>query len=176
MKLLGILKLTLLKLRASFTLSLVMVLCVAAAEGLQHVVEYYLGMYESEAAFRDKQSSTLRLSFGVLKAVSVVTACYIVPKNLSQAYGPPPQFGSFRADMVRKLWDPRGGIWGIISMLALVAPLIFLHMKLNFAAMGHNIASVLLILDSFLIGSLALVMGTSIWANDSIEHKYREAA
>lgn len=143
------------------------IIAVILAEGLQHYIELSLNMYESTAAFRDNQSSPKRLSFGILKAVSVILACYFIPKALHKNIGPDPIHGSFNKDFIRKLWDIRVGTHGMIAMLIIAAPLIFLHIKLSNLAMGHVHAVTILIIDSILIGMLALTMGTSIWAGDA---------
>jgi len=155
-------------------LSPIIIGAVIAAEGVQHIVEWHLGMYQSQADFRANQSNNIRLAFGIVKAMSVVMACYFVPKKLSSAFGPPPKFGSFNKDMVRKLWDPRGGSHGLVAMLICAAPLIAVHYKLSELAMGHDGAIVLLVLDSVLIGLLALIMGTSVWAGDAVDANLAE--
>ncbi len=157
---------TLTHLTKAFCLSFIIVSAVIAAEGLQHIVEWYLGMYESAEMFGAHQSNPTRLGFGILKAISVIAACYFIPKNLTQKYGPPPRHGSFHKDLIRKLWDPRTEMSGMIAMVILAAPIIITHFKLSELAMGHPLATIILILDSVLIGILALVMGTAIWAGD----------
>lgn len=117
------------------------------------------------------QSDTLRLSFGIVKAISVVAACYFIPKKLFATYGPEPRHGSFNKDMLRKLWDPRVDLLGLIAMFILAIPLIFFHIRLSELALGHSMAPVILIFDSFLIGLLATVMGLSIWAGDFVGSK-----
>lgn len=166
MKLVATLKLVLSHLTVAIALSPLMIACVIAAEGAQHIVEWHLGMYESRKMFAAHQSDTIRLGFGAVKAVSVIAACYFIPKKLFKAYGPAPRHGSFNNDMLRKLWDPRADMSGLMAMLILAAPLIFLHFRLSELAMGHSFAPILLILDSFLIGLLAATMGLSIWAGD----------
>ena len=150
-------------------LSPLIILGVIAAEGLQHVIEWHLNMYQSQAAFQAQQSNPVRLSFGILKAVSVVLACYFVPRSLSNTFGPTPKYGSFNRDFLRKLWDPREGLSGLLAMLICAAPLIFVHFKLSELAMGHSFAAIILILDSIVIGILALIMGTAVWAGDAAE-------
>jgi len=156
-------------LKIAIRLCPIVVLCVVFAEGLQHIVEWQLGMYQSAENFAEFQSNKTRLSFGILKAIAVLMACYFIPKKLFETYGPSPVNGSFNADMLRKLWDPRGGISGLLAMLVLAAPLIFIHFQLSYRAMDSTFAPILLILDSLLIGVLAAVMGTTIWAGDYIE-------
>ena len=158
-------------LKTAIRLYPIVILCVVFAEGLQHIVEWQLGMYQSAANFAEFQSNKTRLSFGILKAITVLIACYFIPKKLFETYGPPPVNGSFNADMLRKLWDPRGGVSGLMAMLVLAVPLIFFHYQLSYRAMGSTFAPVLLILDSLLIGALAAVMGTAIWAGDYVERR-----
>jgi len=169
MKILHTIKYVFENLLAAAKLSLVIILLVVAAEGMQHVVEYYLGMYESRKIFNQLQGNPVRIGFGILKAVMVISACYIIPRNLAKHRGPPPKYGSFRADMIRKLWDPRMGMSGFLAMLLLAMPLIFLHYKLSYLAMSYSATIPFLIADSVLIGILALTMGTSVWAGDQIE-------
>ena len=171
MKIVEILKLVLTHLTAALRLSPLIIACVVATEGAQHIVEWHLGMYQSRDLFSTHQSDTLRLSFGIVKAISVVAACYFIPKKLFATYGPKPRHGSFNKDMLRKLWDPRVGQSGLLAMIILAVPLIFFHFRLSEFAMGHSMASVILIFDSILIGLLATVMGLSIWAGDFVESK-----
>ena len=156
-------------LRRAAALSPLMILAVMAAEGLQHVVEYGLGMYESQAAFHTLQNHRARLGFGLFKAIIMLSACYVIAKNIASDTETPPKFGTFRADMLRKLWDPTFGFTGLLISLILAAPIIFLHYQLSYLAMGHSAAPLILLLDSFVIGVLALVIGTSIWAGDKAE-------
>ena len=158
-------------LRLAASLSPLMILAVVAAEGAQHMVEYWLGMYQSEAIFHELQNHPLRLGFGVLKAIVMISGCYVIAKRLANRLGPAPKRGSFRADMIRRLWDPTCGMTGLFAALLLAAPIIFLHYKLSYFAMGHASAPVLLVLDSCLIGILAWVIGTAIWAGDKAEHE-----
>ena len=169
MKLITTLHLILAHLGKALILCPLIILIVISAEGLQHFVEWQLGMYQSQGAFQAKQSNGTRLSFGIVKAISVVMACYFVPKKLSSVFGPPPKFGTFNRDIIRKLWDPRGGLHGMIAMLIYAVPLISIHFKLSEFSMGHPMAPLLLFFDSVLIGLLALVMGTAVWAGDAAD-------
>lgn len=162
-------------LRLAAALSPLIILLVILAEGTQHIVEYELGMYQSHAVFREFQSHPIRLTFGILKAVTFIAACYVIAKNMTVHLGPSPKFGSFRADMVRRLWDPRQDMTALPVSILLAAPLIFLHYKMSYLAIGHSMASLLLLLDSVLIGVLSLVVGTSLWAGDKAAHVYGEA-
>jgi len=171
MPILTLIKTVITNLKSAILLAPIAILLVVFAEGFQHAIEWHLGMYQSKDAFMAGQSRPVRLSFGIIKAISVIAACYFVPKKLSETYGPPAKYGSFNKDMIRKLWDPRGGISGLIAMLMLAAPLIYLHFRLSGLAVGHPIAATLLVIDSLLIGLLALVMGTSVWAADVVEYQ-----
>jgi len=164
-------KYTVSNLRIALSLSLISVTFVIAAEGVQHLVEWYLGMYQSREMFTEHQSNPIRLGFGIFKAISLFTACYFIPKNLSETYGPPHRHGSFNKDIVRKLWDPRSGMSGPFAMFILCVPIIVIHYKLGGLAMGHTFAWLLLVLDSILVGFLALIMGVSIWAGDITEYE-----
>lgn len=158
------------------SLSPLMVLAVVGAEGVQHIAEYNLGMYQSQAVFHGLQNNPVRLGFGAFKAIAMITACYVIAKKLAHKQGPLPKNGSFRAGMIRRLWDPRLGMTGLIVALLLAAPLIILHYKLSYLAMGHSAAPLILALDSALIGFLALIIGTSIWAGDVVEGEARPSA
>ena len=162
-------------LRRAAALCPLMILAVIAAEGLQHVVEYGLGMYESQAVFHTLQNHPARLGFGIFKAIIMLGACYMIARNIASDTETPSKFGSFRADMIRKLWDPTFGFTGLLLSLMLAAPLIFLHYKLSHLAMGHSAAPLILLLDSLVIGFLALVIGTSIWAGDKAEQELQIA-
>lgn len=160
----------------SLTITPLVFLSVVCAEGVQHIVEWRLGMYESADMFKTYQKEPIRLSFGILKAISVVAACYFVPKTLSKAYGPPPKFGSFNRDFVRKMWDPRSGLHGMIAMIICAIPLVLIHIKISELAMGHTHTKIILIFDSFLIGVLAVIMGTSVWAGDFVDAKSKDVS
>jgi len=170
MRIAAIIKHVLTNLFAALKLAPIVVTWVVAAEGLQHIVEWKLGMYQSLDMFTAKQGEPIRLGFGILKAVSVLMACYFMPKKLTRRFGPSPRFGSFNKDMFRKLWDIRSGTAGMVTMLILAVPLTYIHFKLSELAIGHRLAPIILTVDSLLIGLLALVMGVSIWASDWIEH------
>lgn len=169
MKLITTLHLILAHLGKALILCPLMILIVISAESLQHFVEWQLGMYQSQSAFQAKQSNGTRLSFGILKAISVVMACYFVPKKLSSEFGPPPKFGTFNKDIIRKLWDPRGGLHGMIAMFICAVPLVLMHYNLSEYSIGQPMAPLLLFLDGVLIGLLALVMGTAVWAGDAAD-------
>lgn len=156
-------------LRLAASLSPIMILAVIGAEGLQHVAEYSLGMYASQAIFHSLQNNPLRLGFGIFKAVIMIAAIYMIAKNIAAYKKTPSKHGSFRADMMRKLWDPTLGFSGLLTSLLLAAPIIFLHYKLSYMAMGHSLSPLILTLDSLLIGFLALVIGTAIWAGDEVD-------
>ena len=158
-------------LRLAASLSPFVILGVITAEGVQHAAEYWLGMYQSQAIFHDLQNHPLRLGVGALKAIVMIAGCYLIAKALADHQGPPPKRGSFRADMIRRLWDPKLGITGLVIAISLAAPIIFLHYKLSYFAMGHEYAPLLLAVDSCLIGILAWVAGTAIWAGDKAEHE-----
>jgi hypothetical protein len=175
MKIIKIMRCVFAILPEAFLLSVSSVLLVVAAEGVQHIVEWHIGMYESRTAFGAKQGDPLRMSFGVLKAAAILSACYFIPKKLSKAFGPSPKFGSFNRDMLRKLWDPRLGVSGMIVMFIIAGPLIYLHFKLSYFAMGHAWSVAILFLDSLVVGIIALVMGLCVWANDKVEHDTDQA-
>lgn len=174
MKLFTIIKYATSHLPAALTLAWPIVLCACLAEGLQHVAEWHLGMYASKDAFTAQQGNSLRIGFGILKVTALLAATYFVPKALFKAFGPPPKYGSFNKDMLRKLWDPRGGMTGFFAMLILAAPLIALHYGLSYLAMGHSLAVPLLVIDSLLVGAIAAVMGTAVWAGDKVEAEQAE--
>ncbi len=168
MKLLTTLNLAVRYSRKAVIYSPLAILAVISAEALQHIIEVSLNMYDSRRAFIENQNNRLRLGFGILKALSVVFAAYWVPKTLSQKLGPAPRYGSFNRDFMRKMWNPKGDFHGMLAMIIAAIPLVYLHTKLSTFAMGHPHAIFLLIIDSFLIGALALIMGTVIWASDAV--------
>ena len=142
---------------------------VVAAEGLQPIVEWQLGMFESKAAFQMHSTESLRLAFGVLKALAVLLAFYLISKKLFSRHGPEPRHGTFNKDLLRKLWDPRGGHLGLLAMIVYIAPLIFVHFQLNFLAIGSSLAPIFLVIDSFIVGLIALMLAASYWAGEAIE-------
>lgn len=141
---------------------------VVAAEGVQHIAEWRLGMFESIAAFEMHSSDTLRLAFGIVKALAVLIAIYLISKKLFCENGPQPRYGTFNKDLLRKLWDPRGSAVGILAMFAYAVPLIFIHYQLNFLAIGKPVAPVFLVIDSVVVGFIALTIAAAYWAGEAV--------
>lgn len=151
------------------------VIALIFAEGLQHYVEWTFGMYESEAMFKSYQSHPLRLGFGILKAAALILACYQIPKSLYQIHGPKALSANAGRHVLRKFFDPTAGLSGLIPTLLMTAPIIFIHYQICSFAISNIYAPALLLLDSVLIGFLAIVFGTSLWASDAFEHKIKLA-
>ena len=171
MKILMTIKHVFRNLRLAAALSPVMIFIVIAAEGVQHIAEYSLGMYQSQAIFHDLENSPVRLGFAILKALIMIFACYMIAKKLANHHGLSSDHKPFRAHMIRRLWNPRLDITGLFTALLLAAPIISLHYVFSYLAMGHSAAPLILLLDSCLIGVLALVIGTSLWAGESVKPK-----
>jgi len=62
----------------------------------------------------------------------------------------------------------------MIAMIICAIPLVLIHIKISELAMGHTHARIILIFDSFLIGVLAVIMGTSVWAGDFVDAKSKD--
>lgn len=141
----------------------------AFGEGFQHVVEMWLGMFSSRAAFEAEALNPARLAAGGVKVAGVLAAGYFATLSLVNARGVVPEGTTFRSQFLRTSWAPTSGLIGIICPVVLAGPLIWLHFQLNFYAIGHPVVWIvwgLLALDSLLIGFLALVLGVAIWATE----------
>lgn len=143
---------------------------VILAEGVQHFVEWQLGMFNSQEAFKAQATNQTRLSFGIAKAFAIGIASYYIPKALTKKLGPSAVQDNFAKFYFKKMWDLREGIFGLIGMLLLATPLIAIHYALHYLAFGNIFAPLLLIIDSVLVGLIATVMGVSVWAQDMINY------
>jgi len=116
-----------------------------------------------------------RLSFGLVKALSLLVGSVWVSFALNNKYSTYSQ-KMFRRLLIRKAWDPRGvDMKGITILFMMAVPMIFVHFKLNYLAMGHDLVVPLLILDSLLIALLATVIGTGMWVDIAKSHLSDEA-
>ncbi len=164
------LQLTLRFLPKAFIVAPIAFLIVFLGEGLQHFYEYQSGMFQSLADFENNMKSRARLAFGLIKAASLLIGSIWICFALNDKYS---TYSSkmFRKLLMRRAWDPRAvDLKGIAIMFILVVPLIFLHFKLNFLAMGHDLTISILILDSLLIASSSAIIGTVMWADIAKQH------
>jgi len=168
MKTLLTLKISILNWKKTLFLCPLLFLIAVIGEGLQHVVEWKLGMYHSIDMFRAHQGDTIRIGFGVIKGVCLFVGVYFIAKKLAATYGPPPRFGSFNKDFIRKSWDLSFGVHGLIAVILCSIPLIILHYRISYLAMGHNWAPFFLVIDSLVVGLIALAMATTMWAADVV--------
>lgn len=157
---------TLKHLRFGLWLAPLFFLAVVAAEGLQHIVEWRLGMYDSLEAFKAEQDGALRLGFGLLKATSIIIASYFIPRNLNRHLGNMSP-SEFNQSFLRLLYKPNNGVSGLAGMLALCIPTIFLHFEINMLAIGNIMGPALLLIDSIVVGAIGLIIGTAIWVDMS---------
>jgi len=143
-------------------LASVWVLIVFLGEGLQHVAEYKMGMFNSPEDFKAQQSSTNRLGFGIVKVISLLLAGYFIPKAFNKHYG---TFTAtnFRKTYLRMIYNPSGGISGLIAAILLCLPLIWIHSELNMIAMGSSYVLPILVVDSGIVAAIGLVFGITIW-------------
>jgi len=154
----------------AFVLAPLAFLIVFLGEGLQHFYEYQTGMFQSLTDFENSMKSRTRLSFGLVKALSLVIGSIWVCFALNRKHSTY-SAKMFRKQLVRRLWDPRDlDVEGFIIMFMMLAPLIYVHFKLNYLAMGHDLVIPILVLDSLLIAALAIVMGTVIWVDIAKQH------
>jgi uncharacterized membrane protein YhaH (DUF805 family) len=163
------LRLALINVPLALRLALLPILVAIAGEGLQHGVEYYLGMYESREQFIALQASPLRISFGVIKVLAVFFGAYFTLKFMIGAKGPKSAYVGLAKTLLRKSWDMRATSLKEFALtlfvsLALLVPMIFVHYRLNHAAMDSAHDLILLSADSVLIGLMALAMGLAQWA------------
>ena len=163
------LRLALVNAPLALRLALLPILVAIAGEGLQHGVEYYLGMYESREQFIALQASPLRLTFGIVKVLAVFFGAYFTLKFMIGTKGPKSAYDGLAKALLRKSWDMRATSLKEFALtlfvsLALLVPMIFVHYWLNNAAMDRSDDWLLLGADSILIGLMALAMGLAQWA------------
>jgi len=135
-------------------------------EGFQHFIELNLGMFETHDAFAAHAASMERLASGAVKVISIFAAVYMSSAALTQKYGQLPQGITFRRRFLESAWKPQSGWVNLVLPVVLIAPLFWLHFKLNGYAIGHDHTAWVLALDSLVVGVLSLVMGVAMWATE----------
>ena len=133
---------------------------VFTGEGLQHYVEYRMGMFENPDQFKALQNSPKRLAFGVVKAITVITAAFFIPISLNRRCQKFP-----RRTLRRRLllFSPYNKFGYFLALILLCGPLIWFHMQLNYLAMDHSAKIPILIFDSIVVAGISLLLGTLTW-------------
>ena len=132
------------------------ILLAVIGEGVQHVVEFQLGLFESEAAFREGGGHVVRLGFGIFKALCVILASVVISVRLSRYWRP-----GINVPAAYKLYfvSPWAATASLLPLILGVAPLLWLHVRFHHLAFGSDAAPVWLSLDSVLVGALAVYLG-----------------
>ena len=126
-------------------------LIAATGEGIQHLVEYRLGMFTPGDGLAPGVETDIRLAFGGLKAAAVIAAIVGTVRFLS----------AHQPAMARSVPDNPERL---ALLAALAGPLYAAHYGLNHLAYGAAPAATvtLLVLDSTLIGLLAVAIGSIV--------------
>lgn len=149
-------------------------------EGLQHAVEYQLGMFVNAHAFTAFAHSVDRLTFGIVKAASIILAVVLTLRFRlhSQTTDPDARRELRRHEFAKavRLWCPGDATWMLVLVIAVV-PLMFIHARLNHAALGQSASLTigLLVGDSLLVGLLAIVLGNTTFERGGTKSQIAEA-
>lgn len=168
------LRLSLSRLPLALRISVLPMFLILFGEGLQHVVEYSLGMFNSQADFAKHQSGRLRMSFGIFKALCFVVSAFWVTHNLLRHFKPMRESRAIIKELLRLFFVPKMSELGsfvqiLTTTLVLCLPMIWIHIQLNLLAIKLTQSIPILIVDTVVVALIALLIGTAQWAVLSIK-------
>ncbi|MGV9006408.1 MAG: hypothetical protein ACOH1H_06690 [Brevundimonas sp.] len=126
-------------------------------EGVQHIAEVWLGMFTPGDGLAAGRETTIRLSFGGLKALSVFASIILTARFLDRRPD--------RAPTTLRQWIVamnRYDLTGVLVLIAVIAVPFAAHHGLNAFAVGKPLILMALILfaDSVVVGTLAVSLGS----------------
>ena len=128
-------------------------------EGIQHIAEFQLGMFDVGDGLSVGAETTTRLSFGAIKVASVFAAILLSVQFLDK------QEGSSRRPL--STWFAivtRYDAFSFVLLIAAVVPAMAVHYGLNYFAFGKppGLVVALLAFDTLVVGALAVLLGAAV--------------
>jgi len=126
-------------------------------EGVQHIVEVYLGMFTPGDGLDAGRETTIRLSFGGLKALSVLVSIILTAWFLDRSLeGNARTLRSWISAMNH--YD----LTGVVLLTVAIAVPLAAHYGLNYFAVGKPpiMMAAILVADSLVVGALAVSLGS----------------
>lgn len=126
-------------------------------EGVQHIVEVCLGMFTPGDGLDAGRETTIRLSFGGLKALSVFVSIILTARFLDRSLERNPR--------TLRNWISAMNhydLTGVVLLTVAIAVPFAAHYGLNYFAVGKPpiLMAAILVADSVVVGALAVSLGS----------------